>query len=30
MAQWVKAPAAKSDDLSSIPRSHTVEGEKQL
>lgn len=27
MAQGVKAPSAKSDDLSSSPRTHKVEGE---
>lgn len=29
MALWVKALAAKSNDLSSIPRIHMVEGENQ-
>jgi len=28
MAQWVKAIAAKSKDLSSIPGMHMVEGER--
>lgn len=26
MAQWVEGLAAKSDDLSSIPKAHRVEG----
>lgn len=30
MAQWVRGNAAKLDHLSSIPRTHTVEGENQL
>lgn len=28
--QWVKTPAAKTQDLSSILRTHLVEGETQL
>jgi hypothetical protein len=28
MAQWVKALAAKPDNLNSIPRTHMMEGEK--
>ena len=27
MTKWVKVPAVKPDDLSSIPRTHMVEGE---
>ena len=27
MAQWVKGLATKPDDLSSIPGTHTMEGE---
>lgn len=30
MAQWVKVPADKLDDQSSIPRTHVVEGGNQL
>jgi hypothetical protein len=30
MAQWIKALAAKHDDLSSIPGTNMMEGEKQL
>ena len=30
MAQWVKALATKSDNLSSIPSTHTVEEENQF
>jgi hypothetical protein len=30
MAQQVKAPTAKSHNLSSMPRAHMVEEEKQL
>ena len=30
MAQWVKGLAAKTDDPSSIPRTHMVEEEDQL
>lgn len=30
MVLWVKAPAAKPDDVSSITRTHMTEGEKQL
>jgi hypothetical protein len=29
-AQWVKVLIAEPDDLGSIPRAHTVEGEKQI
>lgn len=28
LAQWVKVPAARPDDLSSVPRTHMVDGEK--
>lgn len=28
MTQWVKAPAAKPDDLNLTPQTDTVEGEK--
>lgn len=27
LAQWVKAPAARPDNLSSVPRAHMVAGE---
>lgn len=30
MAQWVKVLASKPVDLSSIPKTHAVEGENQL
>lgn len=30
MAQWVEAPAAKPDDLSSVPTTHRVKRENQL
>jgi hypothetical protein len=30
MAQWMKALASKPDDLSSSPRVHRAEGEKQF
>lgn len=30
MVQWVEVIAAKPEDLSSIPRTHVVEGEKEL
>lgn len=30
MAQYTRALAAKSDDLSSIPGTHVVEGENQI
>lgn len=26
LAQWVKAPAARPDDLNSVPRTHMVDG----
>lgn len=30
MAQWVRVPATKAYNLSSIPDTHIVEGESQL
>ena len=27
MAQWVRAPATKPDNLSLVPKTHVVEGE---
>jgi hypothetical protein len=30
MTQWVRKPVLKSDNPSSIPRSHMVEGEKRI
>lgn len=30
MTQWVKVPVTKLDDLSSNPRTHTVEGDNGL
>lgn len=30
MAQWVKVIAAKPDDLTLIPRTHEVKGEKEV
>lgn len=30
MAQQVKVPAVKAEDMSSIPSDHNVEGENQL
>lgn len=30
MAQWVKRPAAEPDNLSLIPKTHMVQGKKQL
>lgn len=30
MSQWVKVLATLSDDLSSVPRIHTVQGENQV
>lgn len=29
MVQWVRAPVAYPDDLSSVPRTYTVEGENK-
>lgn len=30
MAPWVKVSASRPDDLNSMPRTHTVEGENRL
>ena len=30
MAQWVKVPTAKPDNLGSVPDTHVLEGENRL